>query len=197
MLEEVTFFESGAELRRWFRKHHRKSSELWVGFYKKGSGRPSVTWPESVREALCFGWIDGVRKSLDEASYTIRFTPRKPTSNWSLVNIRLAEELMAKGLLQRAGLAAFAARSEKRSGGYTYEQTDETAEEHVEREMKQNRRAWAFFASQPSWYRRTTARWAMSAKREETRQRRLAALIEDSGRGVTIGPLTRKKTKKK
>lgn len=195
-MPEIVFFASPAEFRRWLGKNHSRASELWVGFHKKGSGRPSVTWPESVREALCFGWIDGIRKSVDESSYTIRFTPRKPTSTWSLVNIRLAEELVAEGLMQPAGHAAYAARSEKRSGVYTYEQRDGAAEARVEREMKKNRRAWAFFSSQPPWYRRTAGRWAMSAKREETRDRRLATLIEDSARGRTIGPLTRK-TKKK
>lgn len=192
----IAFFETPAELRRWFDEHHRSATELYVGFHKKGSGRASVSWPESVREAICFGWIDGVRKSLGETSYCIRFTPRKPKSTWSLVNIRHAEELMAEGLMARAGLAAFEARSEARSGVYTYEQTEGTAEARVEREMKKNRRAWSFFASQPPWYRRTAARWVMSAKREETRARRLATLVEDSARGRAIKPLVRPAKKK-
>lgn len=193
---EILFFETPEALRSWFVRNHRSAAELWLGFHKKSSQRPSVTWPESVREALCFGWIDGIRKSLDETSYVIRFTPRRATSTWSRVNIRIAEALIAEGLMAAAGLEAFAARSEKRTGVYTYEQTEGAAEERVEREMRKNRRAWAFFAAQPPWYRRTASRWAMSAKREETRARRLAALVEDSARGLTLGPLTRK-TKKK
>lgn len=196
-MPNIVFFESPAAFRRWLAKHHRSVSELWVGFYKKGSGRPSVTWPESVREALCFGWIDGVRRSVDDESYTIRFTPRRPRSIWSAVNVRIADELVAAGLMQPAGREAFAARSEQRSGVYTYEHKNGAAEEHVAREIKKNHRAWAYFESQPPWYRRTAARWVMSAKREETRARRLATLIDDSARGDTIGPLTRKPPKKK
>lgn len=196
-MPDIVFFVSPSAFRRWLVEHHRRASELWVGFYKKGSGRPSITWPEAVREALCFGWIDGIRKSLGEESYTIRFTPRRPTSTWSLINIRSAEELIATGLMRPAGRAAFAARSDKRSGVYTYEQTDGAAEAYVTGEVKKNRRAWAFFGSQPSWYRRSASRWVMSAKREETRARRLATVIEDAARGQTIGLLTRAPRKKK
>jgi uncharacterized protein YdeI (YjbR/CyaY-like superfamily) len=187
----VTFFETPAAFARWLRANHRKQSNLWVGYYKVGTGRPSITWPESVREALRFGWIDGLRKSIDDASYRIRFTPRKPTSTWSRVNVRFAEELIAQGRMEAAGLAAFEARSDRRSGIYTYEQEAGAAQARVERELKRNRAAWAFFQGQPPWYRRTSARWVMSAKREETRQRRLATLIADSACGRTIGPLTR------
>jgi uncharacterized protein YdeI (YjbR/CyaY-like superfamily) len=192
--EGARFFETPAAFARWLRRNHRRVSELWVGYYKKGSGRPSLTWPESVREALRFGWIDGLRKSIDGESYRIRFTPRKPRSNWSRVNIGIVKELIAEGRMEPAGLAAWEARSEHRSGVYTYEQEDGDAQAQVERELKRNRAAWAFFQSRPPWYRRASARWVMSAKREETRARRLAVLIADSARGRDIGPLAREKS---
>jgi uncharacterized protein YdeI (YjbR/CyaY-like superfamily) len=186
-----TFFATPAAFARWLRRHHAREKVLWVGYHKKGTGRPSLTWPESVREALRFGWIDGVRRSVDAESYTIRFTPRKPTSRWSNVNIRVARELIAGGLMEPAGLAAFEARKGERSGVYTYEQGESAAEAAVERAVSRNRAAWAFFRSRPPWYRRTSARWVMSAKREETRKRRLAILIDDSEAGRAIGPLRR------
>jgi len=193
----IEFFETPASFGRWLRRHHRAARELWVGYYKKGTGRPSLTWPESVREALRFGWIDGLRKSVDAESYRIRFTPRKATSNWSAVNIRMARELIAEGRMEDAGLAAFEARREERSGVYSYEQSGSSAEAEVEAAIERNRRAWAFFRAQPPWYRRTSARWVLSAKRDETRRRRLAILIADSARGKTIAPLTRKQVAKK
>lgn len=154
-----------------------------------------MTWPESVREALRFGWIDGIRKSIDAERYRIRFTPRRRGSNWSRINIRFAEELIALGRMEPAGLAAFEARTVARSGVYTYEQAGEDAEEQVARQIRRNRAAWADFQARPPGYRRTSARWVMGAKREETRQRRLAALIADCARGRTIAPLTRAKAK--
>jgi uncharacterized protein YdeI (YjbR/CyaY-like superfamily) len=193
----IEFFETPASFGRWLRRHHRTARELWVGYYKKETGRPSLTWPESVREALRFGWIDGLRKSVDAESYRIRFTPRKPTSNWSAINIRMARELIAEGRMEAAGLAAFEARREERSRVYSYEQSGSSAEAQIEAEIEGNRRAWAFFRAQPPWYRRTSARWVLSAKREETRRRRLATLIADSARARTIAPLTRKQAPKK
>jgi uncharacterized protein YdeI (YjbR/CyaY-like superfamily) len=193
----ASFFETPAAFGRWLRRHHRKEKELWVGYYRKETRRPSLTWPESVREALRFGWIDGLRKSIDAESYRIRFTPRRPESNWSAINIRMARELIAEGRMEAAGLTAFEARREDRSGVYTYEQQGPAAEAEVEAALKRNRRALEFFRAQPPWYRRTTARWVASAKREETRQRRLARLLADSARGRAIGPLARKATKKK
>jgi len=186
-----TFFPTPAAFARWLRRHHAREKVLWVGYHKKGTGKPSLTWPESVREALRFGWIDGVRRSVDADRYMVRFTPRKPTSTWSNVNIRIAKELIAEGLMEPPGLAAFEARSETRSGVYTYEKGESSAEEAVERAIRKSREAWSFFRAQPPWYRRTSARWVMSAKKEETRQRRLATLIEDSARGRAIGPLRR------
>jgi uncharacterized protein YdeI (YjbR/CyaY-like superfamily) len=186
------FFATPQEFRAWLEEHHADARELLVGFHKKGSGRPSVTWPESVDEALCFGWIDGIRRSLGDESYTIRFTPRKPRSTWSAVNVRRARELVAEGRVRPAGLAAFEARSATRSGIYSYEQRGRAKlEPEHERELRANASAWEFFQSQPPGYRRTATWWVVSAKREETRRRRLRTLIEDSAEGRTIRHLTR------
>jgi uncharacterized protein YdeI (YjbR/CyaY-like superfamily) len=189
---EPTFFAAPSAFRAWLEEHHERARELWVGFYKKGSGKPSITWPEAVDEALCFGWIDGVRKGIDDVSYTIRFTPRKARSIWSSVNVKRAEELARLGLMRPAGLSAFEARAAERSGIYAYEQRNaaELAEEY-ERRFRANRAAWDFFQAQAASYRRTAIWWVVSAKREETRLKRLAALIDDSAHGRTIRPLTR------
>ena len=188
-----TFFATPSEFRTWLEEHHERSRELWVGFYKKSSGKPSITWPEAVDEALCFGWIDGLRKSIDAVSYTIRFTPRKPRSIWSAVNVKRARELTSLGLMHPAGLKAFEARVEAKSGIYSYEQAS-GAELDVadERQFRANKQAWDFFQAQAAWYRRTAIRWVISAKRDETRRRRLATLIDDSAQGRTIAPLTRR-----
>jgi uncharacterized protein YdeI (YjbR/CyaY-like superfamily) len=192
----TTFFETPAAFARWLRRNHRTAPELWIGYYKRATGRPSLTWPESVREALRFGWIDGLRRSIDGESYRIRFTPRRPTSTWSQVNIRFAEDLLAEGKMEPAGLAAFEARKAQPLGIYTDEQREGAAAARVERELKRSRAAWTFFQAQAPWYRRTCARWVAGAKREETRQRRLDTLIADSVRGRTIAPLTRPTPKK-
>jgi uncharacterized protein YdeI (YjbR/CyaY-like superfamily) len=185
-----TFFATPDDLRAWFEAHHRAESELVVGFYRKGSGRPSITWPESVDQALCFGWIDGVRRSLDEESYTIRFTPRTVRSTWSAVNIKRAQELIDEGLMRPAGLAAFEARGDDRSATYSYEQRHAPVlPPEMERRFRANRQAWTFFGAQPPSYRRTAIYWVTSAKKEETRQRRLATLIEDSAHGRRISQL--------
>jgi uncharacterized protein YdeI (YjbR/CyaY-like superfamily) len=190
---EPAFFATPAELRAWLDTHHETSGELWVGFYKKGSGRPSITWPEAVDEALCFGWIDGVRKGIDGVSYAIRFTPRKPRSIWSAVNVGRVAELTGLGLMRPAGLKAFAGRVEERSGVYAYEQQDAAAlDAEDERQFRANSRAWAFFQAQAPWYRRTAIWWVVGAKREETRRKRLATLIADSEGGRTIPQLTRR-----
>jgi uncharacterized protein YdeI (YjbR/CyaY-like superfamily) len=187
---EPTFFATPDDFRAWLEEHHETESELLVGFHKKGSGRPSITWPEAVDQALCFGWIDGVRRRVDETSYMIRFTPRKKASRWSLVNARRVGELREAGLMRPAGIAAFEARSE--TGTYSYEQRDAAAfDPERERRLRANAAAWEHFCAQPPWYRRTATHWVMSAKREETRDRRLARLIEDSAAGRAIGPLAR------
>jgi uncharacterized protein YdeI (YjbR/CyaY-like superfamily) len=187
-----TFFATSSELRAWLDAHHQTSQELLVGFYKKGSGRPSITWPEAVDEALCVGWIDGVRKSLGEESYTIRFTPRKPRSIWSAVNIKRAEELTRLGLMRPAGLKAFAERAGERSRIYAYEQDGATLGDEHERQFRANTAAWEFFQARPASYRHTAIWWVISAKKDETRRKRLATLIEDSAHGRTIVPLTRR-----
>ncbi len=173
-----------------------KSKSFWVGFYKKGSGKPSITWPESVDEALCFGWIDGVRKSMGEESYTIRFTPRKDGSIWSAVNIKRAGELIKEGLMQPAGLRAFEDRREDRERRYAYEQQGSKLSDEYEEKFKADPKAWSFYQSQAPWYQRTTAWWVMSAKKEETRLKRLDQLIADSAREQTIPALTRDKKPK-
>ena len=194
---EPVFFATPADFRRWLGKHHRSAAELLVGFYKKGSGRPSITWPESVDEALCFGWIDGVRRSLDDESYTIRFTPRRPGSNWSLINIRKVEALIRDGRMKPAGLEAFNARDEAKSGVYSFEQRENAKlDRKAEAKFKANRAAWKFFQAQPPGYRKIAAFYVMSAKREETRAKRLNILIEHSAAGQRIGiqPRAREKS---
>ena len=186
-----TFFATPAEFRAWLEKHHDTSQELLVGYYKKSSGKPSITWPESVDEALCFGWIDGVRKGIDDERYTIRFTPRKPRSIWSAVNIKRAKELIELGLMRPAGLLAFEARTDDRSAIYAYEQRHAaTLDEEFERQFRANKKAWDFFLSRPPSYRNAAIYWVMSAKKEETRRKRLATLVEDSKRGRTVPSLT-------
>jgi len=189
---EPTFFATPDEFRAWLEKHHDEVGELLVGFHKKGSGRPSINYAESVEEALCFGWIDGVRRSIDDTSYSMRFTPRRVRSSWSAVNVGRVEELTRQGRMHPAGLRAFEARSEDKTGIYAYEQRH-TAKLGAERErrFRANKKAWGYFSAQPPSYRQTAIWWVVSAKKEETRQRRLAALIEDSERGRTIRPLTR------
>jgi uncharacterized protein YdeI (YjbR/CyaY-like superfamily) len=188
---DVLFFETSAEFRAWLEANHETATELWVGFHKKATGRPSITWPEAVDQALCFGWIDGIRKSVDESSYTNRFTPRKPTSTWSKVNIEKVARLDEQGLMMPAGQRAFGARDEASSGIYSFEQRpQELPPEYAER-FQQNGPAWAFFQAQPPGYRRTATHWVTSAKREETRLKRLATLIDDSEHGRRIGLLTR------
>lgn len=189
---EPTFFATPSELRAWLAERHDKTQELWVGFYKKGSGKPSITWPEAVDEALCFGWIDGIRKGIDEESYTNRFTPRKAGSIWSAVNIKRVGELTSLGLMLPAGLRAFEKRSEEKSGIYAYEQRDAARlEDADERQFRANKPAWNFFQAQPASYRKAAIWWVISAKKEETRRKRLATLIEDSEHERTIAPLTR------
>jgi uncharacterized protein YdeI (YjbR/CyaY-like superfamily) len=189
-----TFFPSPADFRNWLAENHASARELLVGFYKKDSGRPSITWPESVDEALCFGWIDGVRKSVDAASYTIRFTPRKPTSIWSAVNIRRVGVLIDDGRMQPAGLKAFQARRENKSGVYSYEQRRDELEEPYAGILKKNKTAWTFFQSQPPSYRKAAGWWVISAKREETRLKRLETIIQDSAAGRRIAQMTPKKS---
>jgi len=175
------FFATPAKFRAWLEKNHSNTSELWVGFYRKASGRPSIDWPQSVDEALCVGWIDGIRKGIDDVSYMIRFTPRKTTSTWSEVNIGRVGELTQTGRMRPAGLAAFEQRREAKSGIYAYEQREAAAlDPAAEKQFRENPKAWKYFQSQPPWYRRTAVWRVVSAKRPETRQKRLEVLIADS-----------------
>ena len=190
----LRFFATPAEFRAWLDEHHATAQELWVGLYKKGTGRPSITWPEAVDEALCFGWIDGVRKGLDDESYANRFTPRRARSTWSAVNIARVQELTKLGRMHPAGLAAFERRTEQNSGIYSFEQTGELVlGEDFERRFRENQSAWRYFEDQPASYRKAAIWWVISAKKEETRLRRLAVLIDDSANGRTIPLLTRPK----
>jgi uncharacterized protein YdeI (YjbR/CyaY-like superfamily) len=189
-LLKPTFFKTQIELRNWFEKNQDKQEELLIGFYKKDSGKPSITWPESVDEALCFGWIDGIRKSLDEVSYTIRFTPRRARSTWSAVNIKRAGELLDLGLMTPTGLKAFAARQENRSGIYSYEQRSAELPDQYRRRLEKNKAALKFFAAQPPSYRKAANWWVLSAKKEETRLKRLDKLIDHSTREETIPQFT-------
>jgi uncharacterized protein YdeI (YjbR/CyaY-like superfamily) len=180
------FFATPAAFRAWLLAHHEREPELLVGFHKKGSGRPSMTWPESVDEALCFGWIDGVRRSIDDESYTIRFTPRKPRSVWSNVNIAKVQALLAAGRMMPAGIAAWERRDPAKSGIYSFERETAMFDAEAERQFKRNRSAWTYFQAQPPGYRRLATHYVVSARRPETRARRLATLIERSARGERI-----------
>jgi uncharacterized protein YdeI (YjbR/CyaY-like superfamily) len=187
---EPRFFASPEEWRAWLEEHHDSETEVLVGYWKRRTGRPSLTWPESVDEALCFGWIDGVRRSVDGERYSIRFTPRKRRSRWSRVNVERVAELTREGRMRPAGLAAFAARTEE--GTYSYEQQREaTLDADRQARLRGDEAGWAFFSAQPAWYRRAAIHWVMSAKREETRDRRLAQLVESSANGEPVPPLRR------
>ena len=191
------FFATPAEWRTWLERNHANTSEVLVGFYRKASGRPTMTWSEAVDQALCFGWIDGVRKGIDEESYYNRFTPRRPNSNWSAINIKKVEQLTKQGLMHPAGLAAFERLSDERSKTYSYERANAQLDEAYEKRFREHKGAWAFWESQPPGYRKVATWWVISAKREETRERRLATLIEDSANGRRIGALARQPRKHK
>lgn len=186
------FFTKPSDFRTWLEKNHDKASEIWVGFYKKGSGKPSITMQESVDEALCFGWIDSVRRGVNDTSYANRFTKRKTRSTWSAINIGRAKELISLGRMQPAGLKAFEQRTDDRSAIYSYEQRQSAELGSVfEKQFRANRKAWKFFRAQAPWYQRVAAFWVVSAKKDDTRMKRLTRLIEDSENGRTIPPLTR------
>jgi uncharacterized protein YdeI (YjbR/CyaY-like superfamily) len=192
-MSSLTFFATPDAMRAWLEKHHASEQELWVGFYKKSSGKPSITWPESVDAALCFGWIDGRRKNVDEISYKIRFTPRKPQSKWSAVNVKRVAELEKLGLMQAAGRKAFALRTGP--AGYSYEQRKSIQLDAAhEKQFRANKSAWNFFQAQPPGYRRLATFWVMSAKREETRVKRLSQLIELSAGQRRIPQLVRSRS---
>ena len=191
------FFKTPRDFRAWLERHAATEVELLVGFYKVGTGKPSITWKESVDEALAFGWIDGVRRSIDDERYTIRFTPRKPTSIWSAVNIKRVAELTAEGRMTQAGLDAFARRDPKKSAIYAYERGYAELDAATLERLKADEKAWGFYASQAPYYRRITAHWIASAKRPETRERRIATLIARSRKGERIPPLASSSSTKK
>jgi uncharacterized protein YdeI (YjbR/CyaY-like superfamily) len=180
------FFQTSADFRIWLKRNHATATQLWVGFYKKDSGKPSITWPESVDQALCFGWIDGIRKRVDKSSYQIRFTPRRRGSIWSAINIKRATELVRQKQMRPAGIKAFAARIENKSGIYSYEQRSAELNELYARQLKKNKAAWNFFRTQPQSYRKMIGWWIISAKKQETRMARLAKLISESAKGKRL-----------
>jgi uncharacterized protein YdeI (YjbR/CyaY-like superfamily) len=194
---ETVFFKSAPELRDWLAKNHDKVTEVSVGFYKKSSGRTGITYQEALDEALCFGWIDGVRKGLDETSYKIRFTPRKAKSIWSNINIKRVGELKNLGRLEPAGLQTFEKRDAKRSGIYAFENEVRKLDAASEKALRANKKAWEFFRAQAPWYQRNVSWWITSAKKEETRVRRIELLIKDSEQGRRLRQYTSpgKKTK--
>ncbi|HEY6660337.1 MAG TPA: YdeI/OmpD-associated family protein [Pyrinomonadaceae bacterium] len=189
---KAKFFSSPDQFREWLEENHDRESELLVGFHKKSSKKKSVTYAEALDEALCFGWIDGVRRNLNETSYTIRFTPRKSKSIWSLVNVRHVERLKKEGRMQPPGLEAYARRDPKRTGIYAFENAPRELSPAYEKIFRANKKAWEFFEKQPPYSKRTSIHWVMSAKKEETQVRRLKHLIENSDKGVRSGVLVPK-----
>jgi uncharacterized protein YdeI (YjbR/CyaY-like superfamily) len=190
---EPVFFASPEEFGAWLERNHKTAVELWVGYHKTGTGVPSMTWPQSVDEALCYGWIDGVRRSVDADRYAIRFTPRTRRSTWSKVNLGRARELIRTGRMRPAGKKAYDSRVAEKSGVYSFEQADQPAlTEAATARFRADESAWRFWESQPAGYRQTATWWVISAKQQSTRDRRLETLISDSAQGRRIGPLRRK-----
>jgi len=185
---KVKFFTNQSEFRKWLSKNHDKAEELWVGYYKKVTNIPSITWPESVDEALCYGWIDGLRKSIDEKSYCIRFTPRRAGSTWSDVNIRRVKELTELGKMEPAGKSAFECRKMDSASNSVKRENIQLSRQFEDR-LKSNQKAWEYFNGLAPSFRKMSVGWVMSAKKEETRLRRLAVLIESSEKGRVVPPL--------
>lgn len=187
------FFTTQNEFRRWLSKHHKSATELIVGFYRIDSGKGGLTYPQALDEALCFGWIDGVRRKVDDLSFSVRFTPRKAGSIWSLVNVGHVERLIAAKRMTPAGMRAFEARVAHKTGIYSFEQKKHEFEPAQEKQFRANKKAWRFWEAQPPGYKRVSTHWVTSAKQEATRQRRLAQLIADSAAGQRLGIVTGKK----
>ena len=183
------FFPKQSDFRDWLEKNHREASELWVAYYKKVTKKPSITWPQSVEEALCFGWIDGLRKSIDDESYIIRFTPRRPNSHWSTINIKRVEELKKLHLMKPTGLEVFKKRKEEKSSRASYEQKSVKLDPSYQSKLKANQKAWQFFQALPPSVQKPCIWWIISAKKEETQLRRLNMLIDSSEKGEKIPPL--------
>lgn len=185
------FFPTPADFRRWLEQNHARETELVVGFYRKQCGKPSITWPESVDEALCFGWIDGIRRKLDDTSYSIRFTPRKSTSIWSKINLAKMDALIAANRVAPAGMKVFQARDQKKTNLYSFEREATHFTAAQEKQFRKNAKAWKFWLAQPPGYRKVATHWVTSAKQESTREKRLATLIACSFQGLKIPPLRR------
>lgn len=183
------YFRSPEAFRQWLERHHDSAEEVWVGYWKKHTGKPSLTWSEAVDQALCFGWIDGIVRRVDDERHVQRFTPRRPKSIWSKVNVDKVKALTRAGLMHPAGLKVFKARGAEHTVGYSVAERDGTLDPGFEKRFRRNRKAWAWYEQQSPSYRRTTAHWVMSAKREATRERRLEHLISDSAAGQKIPPL--------
>ena len=191
----LIFFKSPSEFRRWLAKNYDKQSELWIGMYKVSSGKKGITYKEALDEALCFGWIDGVRKSVDAESYMQRFSPRTAKSYWSAVNTKRVGELTKLGRMHASGLAAFDRRDKAATARYSFERETAALEPSATKQFRANKAAWQYFESEAPWYRRIAAHWVTSAKKPETRQRRLEMLIRDSAAGRRIGALPQRKKK--
>jgi uncharacterized protein YdeI (YjbR/CyaY-like superfamily) len=191
-----TFFRTPAAFRRWLEKNHDRREELWVGFYKKASGKGGLTYPEALDEALCFGWIDGVRKRLDDAAFVQRFTPRRPRSYWSAVNIHRVAELQKASRMAPPGMAAFERRTREPPSRYSFERRNPaTLPAEFEAKFRRNAKAWAYFQGEAPWYRRVALHWVTSAKRDDTRGRRLDMLIKDCAAGRRIGAVPPRSSK--
>jgi uncharacterized protein YdeI (YjbR/CyaY-like superfamily) len=188
---EPIFFSSPQEFYDWLEEHHESEAEVYVGYYKTHTGKRGMTWSEAVDQALCFGWIDTRTNSIDEDRYMQRFTPRKPGSNWSKINVEKMARLTKAGLMRPAGLAAFERRTDEKTGVYSFEREHAELPAEYEEQLRANSAAAEYFDARPPWYRRTATHWVVSAKREETRLRRLAQLIEDSAKGLDVKPLRR------
>ncbi|WP_246606026.1 YdeI/OmpD-associated family protein [Paractinoplanes toevensis] len=186
---EAQFFDTADDLRAWFEQHHESALELFVGYWKKGSGRAGVSHPEAIEQALCFGWIDSIARRIDEASYRVRFTPRRKGSVWSEVNVAKIAELTERGLMRPAGTRAFDSRKIDAAPAYSYEQGGAELDLEQIARFKTQKAAWEWFEGQSAYYRRAASHWVISAKRPETRERRLSQLIADSGAGRRVPPL--------
>jgi uncharacterized protein YdeI (YjbR/CyaY-like superfamily) len=187
---DAQFFDTAADLREWFEQHHESAPELFVGYWKKGTGRTGVSHPEAIEQALCFGWIDSISRTIDAQRYQVRFTPRRRGSVWSAINIAKIAELTGRGLMRPAGLRAFEERKPDRTGVYAHEQpAGAQLDEEQTARLRADPRAWEWFSAQTPSYRRSAAHWVVSAKRADTRERRLAQLISDSAAGRKVPPL--------
>jgi uncharacterized protein YdeI (YjbR/CyaY-like superfamily) len=188
---EPIFFESPEAFYAWLEEHHETATEVYVGFYKQATGKRAMSWSEAVDQALCFGWIDSRANAIDEERYMQRFTPRKPGSNWSKINVEKVAKLKEAGKMRPAGLAAFERRRDDRTGVYSFERENAELPPELEARLRANQAASEYWDSKPPWYRRSATHWVLSAKREETRERRLAQLVEDSANGIDVKPLRR------